>query len=67
MISSSGKIFVSETCHKDLSKNIIVCNKMEIGPFPYKLKDIECLEKILMSKRILFKKIAIIHEKKKFS
>ena len=40
---------------------------MEIDRFPYKLKDIECLEKILMSKRILFKKIAIIHEKKKFS
>ena len=56
----SGKIFVSQTYHKDLSKNITpcqaVCNKMEIDPLPYKLKDIECLEKILIPKRILFKK-----------
>ena len=59
MTCFSGKIFVSQTFHKDLSKNIIpcqrVCNKMGIDPFPYKLKDIEWLEKILISKGFCLK------------
>ena len=41
-----------------LLKNLIpcqaVCNKMEIDPAPNELKDLKCLEKKLMFKRILF-------------
>ena len=46
--------YVCETCHKHLSKNVIpcqaVCNIMEIDPIPNELKDLKCLEKILISK-----------------
>ena len=45
-----------------------VCNKMEIDPIPYELKDLKCFKKKkLISKIILFKKIAIMHGKEKFS
>ena len=40
---------------------------MEIDPIPNELKDLKCLEKILISKRILLGKIAIMNGKSKFS
>ena len=40
---------------------------MEIDPISNELKDIKCLEKILISKRILLGKIAIMNGKGKFS
>ena len=44
-----------------------VYNKMALDPIPDKLKDLRKLEKVLISKRVLFKKIAIMHEKSEFS
>ena len=40
---------------------------MSLNSIPIKLKDLEIFEKILISKRIIFKKIAIRHGKGEFS
>ena len=40
---------------------------MALDPIPYELKKRKKLEKVLISKRVLFKKIAIMHEKSEFS
>ena len=64
-------ITLSEICLKHLNKNEIpchtVCNKMALAPIPDELKSLKQLEKVLILKRILFKKIAIMHEKGDFS
>ena len=71
MKSLDEKLFICETCHKHLWKNEIpcqaVCNKMVLDPIPNELKGLKKLEKVLISKRILFKKIAIMHGKGEFS
>ena len=60
-----------EKCHKHLYKNEIpyqaVCNKMTLDSMPNKLKDFFKKEKVLISKIILFKKMAMTHGKGKFS
>ena len=65
------KFFVCEICHKHLYKNEVpcqaVCNKMAFDPIPDQLKYFKKLEKVLSSKRILFKKIATMHGKGEFS
>ena len=65
------KLYICEKCHKHLIKNEIacqaVCNKMARYPIPDILKDLKKLEKVLIFKRILFKKIAIMHGKGEFS
>ena len=65
--SFDTKLYICETCHKHLIKNEIPCHKMAIFPIPDILKDLKKLEKVLISKRILFKKIAIMHGKGEFS
>ena len=54
-------------CSKGMIKNSIPCqtvvNKMHIEHLPKELKDLEKLEKILICKRILSEKIAIMFEK----
>ena len=59
------------TCHKHLLRNKTprqaVCNKLEIGGIPQVFQDLRRLEEVLISKRILFKKIAIMHGKGEFS
>ena len=40
-----------------------VFNKMSLDPIPDELKDLKKLEKILISRAIIFKKIAIMHGK----
>ena len=44
-----------------------VFNKMSLDPIPDELKDLKKSEKILISKRIIFKKIAIMHGKWEFA
>ena len=61
-----------KTCHNHLNKNEIpcqaVCNKMALDhPIPGELKDLKKFEKVLISKQILFKKIAVMHGKGEFS
>ena len=69
--SFDTKLYICETCHKHLIKNEIscqaVCNKMALSSIPDILKDLKKLDKVLISKRILFKKIAMMHGKGEFS
>ena len=55
----------------NISRNYMPCqavfNKMSLHPIPDELKDLNKLEKILISKRIIFLKIAIIHGKREFA
>ena len=44
-----------------------VNNKLVLDSIPNDFKDLKKLEKVLISERILFKKIAIIHGKAEFS
>ena len=52
------------TCDKDLIKGLVprqaVCNKLEIYDLPPFLPKLRRLEKVLIAKRLLFKKIAIM-------
>ena len=45
----------------------IVCNKMVLDPIPDELNHLKRSEKVLLSTRIFFKKIAIMHGKSEFS
>ena len=53
--------YICRTCYSKLSKNKIpaqaVCNDMKICNVPNRFSDIRKLEKIIISKRILFKKV----------
>lgn len=57
--SFNGKIYVCETCHKYLSKNVIpyqtVWNQMETDLISNEFKYLKCLEKTLISKIFCFK------------
>ena len=68
--SFDEKLHICETCHKHLYKNEIpfqaVCNKMALDPTPDELNDFKKLERVLISKRIQFKKIGIMHGKGEF-
>ena len=59
--------YICDTCHKHLPRNEMPCQaifkKMSLGPIPDELKDLKKLEKVLISKRTIFKKIAIMHGK----
>ena len=71
MRSFDEKNYIYDTCHKHSSRNELpfqtVFNKISLNPIPDELKDFEKLEKILISKRIIFKKIAIMNGKGEFS
>ena len=65
MTSFDEILYICETCHNHLYKNDIpcqaLCNKTALDPIPDELKDLKKLVNVLISKRILFKKIAIMH------
>ena len=69
--SFDEKIYICHTCHKQLSKNEMpyqtFFNKMILHPIPDGLKHLKKLEIISISKRIIFKKIAIMHVKEEFA
>ena len=60
--SFDEKNYICDTCHKHLSRN-----EIPLDSIPDELKDLKKLEKILISKRIIFKKIAIMHRKGEFA
>ena len=55
--SFDEKIYISDTCHKHLSRHEMpyqaVFNKMSLDPIPDNLKYLKKLEEILISKRII--------------
>ena len=63
--------YIFDTCHKLLSRNEISCqavfSKMSLDPIPDELKDLKKVAKIFISKRIILKKIAIMHGKGEFT
>ena len=67
MKSFNQNLYICHTCHKYLYENEILCqavyNETTLDTTPHELKDLKILVKILISKRILFKKIAIMNRK----
>ena len=65
------KIYICNGCHKHLSRNEMPCqaafNKKSLNPIPDELKDLNKSGKILIPRRIIFKKIAIMHGKGEFA
>ena len=70
IVSSDNACYMCLTCHTHPLKNKTpcqaVCNKLEIADVARVFQDLRRLEKVLISKRILFRKIAIMHGKGKF-
>ena len=62
--SFDGKQYICHTCHRKLLKGIIPCqairNKLQVFHLPNDISDLRKLEKAIISKRILFKKVAIM-------
>ena len=56
--------YICKTCHNSLKKSCIpvqaVCNKLHIFLPPDELKNLNRLKRVLISQRILFKKVAIM-------
>ena len=66
MLSYDGRPYICIKCHKRLLKGLVPCqvvtNKLSIVSLPKEFKSENKLEKILVSKRILLKKIKIMPE-----
>ena len=64
VLSHDGHTYICQTCDKKLKKKIIPCqavyNKLQVDELPTDLKNIRRLERVLVSKRLLFKKITIM-------
>lgn len=62
--SHDSKHYVCKTCHNKLIKGNIPCqavsNKLALYNFPTDMQNIRHLERVLIAKRLLFKKIAIM-------
>ena len=69
--SFDKEIYIRDTCHKHLSRNEMPCqaffNKTSLDPIPDELNDFIEIEKIIISKRIIFNKIAIMPGKEEFA
>ena len=61
--SFDGNFYICKTYGKKLNKNCIpcqaVCNMLEVCELPKEFKDIRRLERVLVARRLLFKKISI--------
>ena len=64
VMSCDGHSNICRTCHKTMKNNCILCqavfSKMGITFLPKESESISRLERVLVSRRILFKKVAII-------
>ena len=62
--SADGKQYICITCHKKLLKGIVpaqaVCNNLQTFELPSRFRDLRKLEKIIIAKRLLFKKVTIM-------
>ena len=62
--SFDGNFYLCKTCGKKLNKNSIpcqaVCNMLEVCELPKEFTDIRRLERVLVARRLLFKKINIM-------
>ena len=64
VLSFDDKEYVCKTCHKKLLKNKVPCqavvNDLQVINLPERFSDIRKLEKIIIAKRLLFKRITIM-------
>lgn len=71
MRSFDEKNYIFDTCHKHFCRNKMSCqavfNRISLDPILRELKDLKKLEKILISKRMILKKLAIMQRKAKFA
>ena len=62
--SFDGKQYICHTCHRKLLKGNVPCqavwNKLEVCHLPSEFNDLRKLEKAIISRRLLFKKVAIM-------
>ena len=63
-LSFNGSEYICLTCSKKVKNNKVpcqtVCNKLKVSEIPHELSILNKLEIALISKRLLFKKIAIM-------
>ena len=64
-----GKMHACMTCHKSIMKKRapyeVVSNSLDVEVTPKQVQNLKKLEKVLISKKILFKKSGIIYGKRK--
>ena len=64
VLSFDGKKYICHTCHKKLMKGNIpdqaVFNKLQVHRLPFELMDVRKLEKAIIARRFLFKKVTIM-------
>ena len=62
--SFDANFYICHTCDRSLLKNKVpcqaVCNKLDVVPLAPEISSLRHLEKVLISKRILFKRISIM-------
>ena len=62
--SADGKQCICIICHKKLLKGTVpaqaVCNNLQIFELPSRFRDLQKLEKVIIAKRLLFKKVTIM-------
>ena len=62
--SYDGNEYICQTCHSKLNKGKTPCqavtNGLQLFSFPKELQNLRKLEKIIIAKRLLFKKVAIM-------
>ena len=64
VLSFDRYLYICKTCYKKIAKGKVPCqsvsNKLEVYNFPSHFRGIQKLEKVLIAKRLLFKKITIL-------
>ena len=64
VLSFDGKKYICHTCHQKLMKGNIpaqaVFNKLQVHRLPFELMDVRKLEKAIIARRFLFKKVTIM-------
>ena len=62
--SYDDNYYICTTCDKELQKNSIPCravaNKLNVAELPKLFQDIRRLERLLVSRRVLFKKVTVM-------
>ena len=65
IFSFDGCLYMCKTCHKKIVKGKVPCqsvsNNLEVYNFPSHFRGIWKLEKVLIAKRLLFRKTTICH------
>ena len=62
--SYDGRLYICITCHLTVKKDNVLCqaisNKLAVELLPNEFRDLRRLERVLVAKRILFKKVTVM-------